>query len=210
MGYKSYSKAAGKDGKYRCIVLWIPGTALCSCARCGEWINCHWTLPLKKSSLLTSGRWGAAGQLALFRRKRGSEFKRDLLRIPRFKAAGKDWKRQLYDGTLRQAQGPTQWLITRVNVDLSAYCCARWGKRIDGSNETCCIEREGNAGYVLEEHGKAWAFSIMKFPYAAGKTAVWRAGKKCLNGAACGARGRDGNKLFFFCPEYCCARCRSA
>lgn len=50
---------------------------------------------------------------------------------------------------------------------------------------------------MLEEHGKASAFSIIKYTHAAGKTGVWREGKKCLDGAGCGAMAKVGNKLFF-------------
>jgi len=38
---------------------------------------------------------------------------------------------------------------------MPAYCCARLRKRIDGRNETEGDVREVDAGYVLEEHGKA-------------------------------------------------------
>ena len=40
---------------------------------------------------------------------------------------------------------------------MPAYCCARFWKRIDGSNETDGDVREVDDGYVLEEHGKASA-----------------------------------------------------
>lgn len=64
---------------------------------------------------------------------------------------------------------------------MPAYCCARLRKRIDGRNETDGDVREVDAGYVLEEHGKGLArdFRSTKTK-GAGKTAVWREGKKCL------------------------------
>ena len=44
--------------------------------------------------------------------------------------------------------------------DAAPYCCARLRKRIDGRNETDGDVREVDAGYVLEEHGKASATSF--------------------------------------------------
>ena len=50
--------------------------------------------------------------------------------------------------------------MKQTNPGMPAYCCARLRKRIDGRNETDGDVREVDAGYVLEEHGKALAFSM--------------------------------------------------
>ena len=50
--------------------------------------------------------------------------------------------------------------MKQTHPGMPAYCCARLRKRIDGRNETDGDVREVDAGYVLEEHGKASATSF--------------------------------------------------
>ena len=53
------------------------------------------------------------------------------------------------------------WSLNKYAIpSMPAYCCARLRKRIDGRNETDGDVREVDAGYVLEEHGKASATSF--------------------------------------------------
>ena len=47
--------------------------------------------------------------------------------------------------------------MKQTNPGMPAYCCARLRKRIDGRNETDGDVREVDAGYILEELGKALA-----------------------------------------------------
>ena len=53
------------------------------------------------------------------------------------------------------------WSLNKYAIpSMPAYCCARLRKRIVGRNETDGDVREVDAGYVLEEHGKASATSF--------------------------------------------------
>ena len=86
----------------------------------------------------------------------------------------------------REWGGKGSCMVLRRNGAMP-YCCARWRKRIDGRNEPALWVREGNAGYVLGEHGCAVANSLRwAVTKGAGKTAVCREVKKCLSGGKAG------------------------
>lgn len=92
--------------------------------------------------------------------------------------------------------GKDSGMTVRRN-DATAYCCARWRKRIDGRNEPALWVREGNAGYVLEEQGCAVANSLrLAITKGAGKTAVCREVTKCLSGGKAG-KGKAMAEAFF-------------
>ena len=50
--------------------------------------------------------------------------------------------------------------MKQTNPGMPAYCCARLRQRIAGIHFTDGDVREVDAGYVLEEHGKASATSF--------------------------------------------------